>query len=84
MPKVWTEGGFTFVIFLNDHEPAHVHVFLGRARNVGSTLRILLQSPQVIPDRIPSSWTEREIRRALVIAKDHYDTFLEAWSRHNR
>ena len=84
MPKVWTEGGFTFVIFLNDHEPAHVHVFAGRARNGASTLRILLQSRQVIPDRIPSSWTDAQVRRALVIAVEHYDTFLETWSRLNR
>lgn len=84
MPEIWAEGGFTFVIFLNDHEPAHVHVFSGRPRSGASTLRIMLRDRHVVPDRIPPSWTDAQVRRALRIAADQYDAFLEAWSKFHR
>jgi hypothetical protein len=84
MPEIWTQGGFTFVIFLNDHEPAHVHVFSGRPRRRAATLRILLQNRCVIPDRVPSSWTDTEVRRALRIAREQYERFLKAWSEYHQ
>jgi hypothetical protein len=84
MPEVWTQGGFPFVIFLNDHEPAHVHVFAGRPRSGTSTLRILLRDRQVVPDRIPSEWKDAQVRGAVLIAGEQYDRFLEAWSDYHR
>lgn len=83
MPKVLTKGGFAFVIYFKDHEPAHVHVFAGRAGK-GPSMTILLESQQAIPEQIPSSWTDAQARRALIIAVEHHDTFLETWSRNNR
>lgn len=34
MPTVLRERGFRFVIWLNDHEPMHVHVFSGEGEAV--------------------------------------------------
>ena len=84
MPEVWTEGGFTFVIFLNDHEPAHVHVFSGRPRHGASTLRLLLREQLVVADRIPSSWTDAQVRRAMRIGTKQYDRLIEAWKEYHR
>lgn len=79
MPEIWSQGGFTFVIYFNDHEPAHVHVFFGRPRG-GVSLRIVLAGRRVGPDRVPSSWSDANVRRALRIASEHYDLFMKAWT----
>ena len=84
MPEIWAQQGLRFVVFTNDHEPAHVHVFAGRPGSGSASMRILLANRIVRPDRVPSSWTDAQVRRALRIAAEQYDRFLEAWTAYHR
>jgi hypothetical protein len=42
MPTVFTQGGFRFFFYSNDHEPVHVHVLYGTGEAVYSMLRMAL------------------------------------------
>ncbi len=67
--------GFRIVIFANDHEPAHVHVFgdgeakinlLGEAGDVGLVWAVGL--------------TRADIRRAKAIVAENRDLLLQRWN----
>ena len=73
MPTVANEGGVRFVIYPKDHQPPHVHVWIGGE----SVTRIELDSGEFMGE--PTSGNRREImnayrRNAATIRKawDHY------------
>ncbi|QQR37908.1 DUF4160 domain-containing protein [Devosia rhizoryzae] len=58
MVTVLREGGLRYVIYLNDHEPAHLHVYGdGEVKIDIATLKILSVR----------SMSRRDVSRALVI-----------------
>ena len=63
-----------FVIFTDDHEPAHVHVFGdGHAK-------INLHGPDGAPDLVWAVDMKRnEVRRAMSIVAEHQQDFLARW-----
>lgn len=73
MPTVLKIGGWRFVVYPNDHSPAHVHV-MGPGWSVVINVAGLVEVREVV-----GPCTEREARRALAVAEDHRETLLEAW-----
>jgi len=74
MVTIHRAGGLRIVIFLNDHEPAHVHVFGdGHAK-------INLTGPGDAPELVWAEGMNRaEIRRAMRVVAQHRAAFLERW-----
>ena len=74
MVTIHRAGGLRIVIFLDDHQPAHVHVFGdGHAK-------INLTGPDGDPELV---WAEgmkqTELRRAMRVVKEYRQDFLERW-----
>lgn len=63
--------GMRFVIYLNDHEPAHLHVYGdGEARIDITTLRVMSVR----------GMGHRDVARALATATEHRSYFLQRWT----
>lgn len=74
MVTVHRAFGLSFVIFLDDHAPAHVHVFGdGEAK-----IELLGQggTPRLVWAK---GMTRADIRRAMQIATQHRDMLLQRW-----
>lgn len=70
MITVFRAGGLRFVIYLNDHEPAHLHVYGdGEARIDIRTLRVLSVR----------GMSRSEVARALAVIRERQDDFLKRW-----
>ena len=76
MVVVHRAGGFRFVIYTADHEPAHVHITgPGQAK-------IHLRGPEGQPELIYSLGIGRaDMRRLLVEVVARRDQFLTEWER---
>ena len=74
MVVIHREYGLRVVIFIDDHEPAHVHVFGdGQAK-------INLIGPDGAPVIMSVEGMKRSnVRRALQIVKDQQKLFLARW-----
>ena len=75
-PTVLRESGYQFVIYSNEHEPAHVHVYKG-----DDVARIQLEPVQVL-----NNWgyNTREISKILSIVGEHQEFLIAAWQRLQR
>lgn len=74
MVTIHRAHGLRIVIFTDDHEPAHVHVFGdGHAK-------INLTGPDGGPELV---WAEdmkrNEVRRAMAVVTEQRDEFLARW-----
>lgn len=71
MPLVLCEGGFQVRIYLNDHPPAHVHVF-----SAGGEAQIALN-----PVRIERVWSMKpaQAARAKALVAAHRAALVEKW-----
>jgi hypothetical protein len=66
--------GLRVVIFLDDHEPAHVHVF------GDGEAKINLLGPDGEPQLVWAVGAKRsEIRRAMALVKEHRRDFTSRW-----
>ena len=75
MVTVWRESGYRFVIFLDDHEPAHVHVF------GDGELKVDLTQADAAKALISAEGMKRsDIRRAVQIVMERRHEFLVRWS----
>lgn len=74
MVTIHRAHGLSFVIFLDDHEPAHVHVFCdGQAK-------INLVGRDGGPELIWAEGMKRgDIRRAMSLATEYQQDFLARW-----
>ncbi len=72
MPTVLRVGGMRFVVYPNDHLPAHVHVL-----GPGWIVVVNLQGPKV--REVVGPCTQRDARRVLDLAVEHRAALLEAW-----
>ncbi|HZQ01130.1 MAG TPA: DUF4160 domain-containing protein [Reyranella sp.] len=75
MPTVHRYGNLRFVVFFNDHDPPHVHVFSGSGE-----AKVLLGSPGVSPS---IEWARRfnrpTLRKILLETMTHRARLLWAW-----
>lgn len=77
MPTILRQDGFRFVIFVDDHEPAHLHVWYG-----GAIARIRIGDPNSPPRMVdPGSMRTPDARRAVRIVERRQGEFLNAWRR---
>jgi Domain of unknown function (DUF4160) len=71
---VHREGGFRFVIFVDDHEPAHVHV-LG-----GGEMRVRLIGPDGLPQMMGNKgYKAADRRKVMDIVLQHQAKFMTKW-----
>ena len=77
MPTVHRADGLRFVIYLNDHEPAHVHAIAGAAE-ARIELGTAEQNPQVVWVR---GMGRALARRALDEVVREAEVFRAAWRR---
>lgn len=75
MVTIFRGSGLQVVIFMDDHEPAHVHVF------GGGQAKINLLGPDGEPELIWVDGMKRnDVRRALQIVIEHKALFLRKWT----
>jgi hypothetical protein len=74
MVTIYRAHGMRVVIFSDDHEPAHVHVFGdGQAK-------INLAGPGGLPELVwVVGMTRTEVRRAMQLVTDQQAAFLARW-----
>lgn len=74
MVTVHREAGFRFIIFTDDHEPAHVHVFGdGQAK-------INLAGPGGEPELVSATGMKAgDLRKAMRIVAEQQASLLEQW-----
>ena len=71
MVTILKADGFRFIIFINDHEPAHVHVF-----GDGEAKINLVGTPELV---WALKMSKASIRRVLRLTRVHQDLFLTRW-----
>ncbi len=77
MPTVLRKDGFDFMIYVDDHEPPHVHVFRERGELV-----VLLgddQTRPVVRDR--HGFSRGDEKRALRIIDEYQDFLRRMWEK---
>ena len=74
MIVVHRAGGFRFVIYTSDHQPAHIHV-------VGDGhAKINIVGPEGAPELVFSvGIKESDMRRLLVEVAEHREELLDRW-----
>jgi len=77
MPTTFRLGNLRFVVFLNDHDPLHVHVFAP-----GCEAKILLGGDRSRPTLLWARGFDRAtLRRAMKETMKGKAMFLAAWRR---
>jgi hypothetical protein len=74
MVMVLRTGGLSVVIFVDDHEPAHVHVFGDGQAKINLIGRD--KGPELI---WAVAFKRSDVRRALQIVADHQDLLMAKW-----
>ena len=75
MPTIFTEGGFRFMIYLDDHSPAHVH-----AIGADCMIKIGLEPLEVLSSIGAKA---NDVRRAMAIAQRRRDELIAAWRKYH-
>lgn len=74
MVTIHRQYGLRVVIFIDDHEPAHVHIF------GDGQVKINLAGEDGKPELVwADGVTRADVRRAMQIVIEHRDRFLERW-----
>ena len=74
MVTVHREAGLRFVLFTDDHEPAHVHV------SANGAARINLSGPSGDPQLVRShGMSAGDLRKAMRIVTEQQICLLERW-----
>jgi len=75
MPTVLRKNGFNFMIYINDHTPAHVHIM-----KAGVEVIINLGDDHIAPTlRDNRGMSRQEVMNALKITFEVQATLLERW-----
>ena len=75
MVTVHRAHGFRIVVFVDDHEPAHVHVF------GDGEAKIKLNGTDGVPELISAVGMKRaDLRHAMRVVKEQRVYLLERWS----
>lgn len=75
MPTIFTESGFRFMIYLDDHPPAHVHAIAADCM-----IRIGLEPLEVLSSVGAKA---SDVRRAMEIAQRRREELVAAWRKHH-
>ena len=73
MPTILRSFGFRFMIYVHDHEPAHVH-----AIKAGAVLVVILEPLSIRENR---DMPRNEINHALSIIAANRDLLISEWNR---
>jgi len=77
MPTVLRKDGFQVMLFVDDHEPPHVH-----ARRDGSVVVVNLASPGERPSLRSAIHASAAVQReALRLVAENHDFLLNEWRR---
>ncbi|MBV8644887.1 MAG: DUF4160 domain-containing protein [Candidatus Eremiobacteraeota bacterium] len=81
MPTILRYGAMRFQIYVDDHEPPHVHVVVP-----GGVVVVLLneRDRNAVARDEWGAISSHDVRRATVVAAEHFETLLEAWIRLHR
>ncbi len=82
MPKVFTERGFEFWVYTDDHPPAHSHVIRGTKKGKGKTPEVLIYigDEQTRPAlRKNRGMRKADVKRVMSIAFQRQAELLLAW-----
>jgi hypothetical protein len=72
MPTVLRQNGFEFIIYLNDHEPMHVHVFYqGNEAIINFAVDLEVRQNYGL--------NRSQLRQALVIVIEHRELLQTKW-----
>jgi len=71
MPIVLRVGGFAFGIYLNDHPPAHVHVYYS-----GGSVVVELESERF---RDVRGMSKADVNAAVRLARAHHAELIAKW-----
>ena len=75
MPTVLRKNGFQVIIWTNDHEPMHVHVFKAE----GELVIDLGNDKAEVSIRENYGMRNTDLRRALSLISRNHDLLLEKW-----
>lgn len=75
MPEIFRAFGLVFVIFPDDHDPPHVHVFHGKEK-----CKIFLEGPRVA-EKPRCSLSKANLRKALKLALENRAVLLLEWEK---
>lgn len=75
MSEIFRAFGLVFVIFSDDHDPPHVHVFHGK-----ETCKIALDSLSVVT-KPRCSLSKTNLRKALQLAAENRLLLLREWEK---
>jgi hypothetical protein len=73
VPVIFRDSGMRFIIYVDDHSPAHVHV-----EGKGGSAKIGLMDVNLAWSRALS---RRDVIRALNVVRDNRFDFLMAWQK---
>jgi len=71
MPTIYTENGYRFFFYSNDHLPIHIHV-----EKSGKTAKFLLDPIELNSSR---KFTASELREIRIIINSKVEYFKEKW-----
>lgn len=74
MPTVLRERGFRFMIYIDDHPPAHVHVF-------GGGNEVVIEFDEAIRIRDYRGFNNRELALVKLLVRDNLETLRNEWRR---
>lgn len=74
MPTVFRQDGFRFVIYLNDHEPAHIHI-----RKADGEMKVDISSIGDIKVIKFVEMKKKEALKALKIVSQNQQFLLKKW-----
>jgi DNA/RNA-binding domain of Phe-tRNA-synthetase-like protein len=77
MPTVLRKSGFRFRIYVDDHEPMHVHVWHQGAKAV---IEIATKTVSV---RENEGMNKNTLRRAISIAQENLELLRDEWNKIN-
>lgn len=75
MPEIFRAFGLVFVIFPDDHDPPHVHVFHNREK-----CKIFLEDSRVA-NKPRCSLSTTNLRKALQLAQENRMVLLQEWEK---
>ena len=74
MPTVFRQDGFRFIIYLNDHQPAHIHVQKGRGE-----IKVNIASLGEIQVMKVVGMKNQEALKALKLVSQNQQFLLKKW-----
>jgi hypothetical protein len=73
-------SNFTVVIYTNDHDPPHVHIFKGSQKTRRPTVKINLGNKNTPPSIVKvDKMDKKDVKLAWKLVAQHQEEFLHQW-----